>query len=168
MNARRSILAAAALALAGCGHVSTSSEPATTTTSPPPTTAAPTTAAVPSPVTTVLAATTVPRPTTSTTRPLSRAEATAKLCAAVAEGDRRVQDGSYVAGALRLGGGISAYEKTADPTVLAATRSMLSSGVRGNVEGYATARTAAAAACARAGSPIQLSGPVQCIQAPCP
>jgi len=45
---------------------------------------------------------------------------------------------------------------------------MLRAGVNGNPEGYVSARSTASTACAKAGYPIQLSGPIQCITAPCP
>jgi len=164
---RIAIFAVIAVALSGCRSVVSESDagsttrPASATTITPapvfPTTAPPT--SVPP---------TGPAPTTTTTRPPSRAEATTGLCAAVAEGDARVQRDSYISGALRLSGGISTYEKAADPAVVTAARTMLSTGVKGDAAGYVTARTAASAACARAGTPIHVGGPIVCVAAPCP
>lgn len=90
------------------------------------------------------------------------------MCTAVAEADERIQAGNLLGGGLRLSGGISANEKAADPAVVAAARSMLRAGVNGDPEAYVDARSVASAACARAGYPIRLSGPVQCVTAPCP
>ena len=178
------IIIAGALGLtAACGQVSTEAEPTTstqlaravptTTVAAPagvPTPGAPSTATPGQVVTTTLTPrTTTPRaPTTTTTRPLTRAEATSRLCAAVASADEAIQRGSFVSGGLRLSGGIGATEKAADPAVLAAVRSMLRAGLDGDPDGYATARRAASTACAKAGFPIQLGGPIMCVQAPCP
>jgi len=162
------IIATTTLGLAGCGHVSAPDEPATTTTRPAQATTAPA-GTTPSIVPATVGPTT---PTTvratTTTRALSRAEATAGLCKAVAEADQRIQQGRFVSGGLRLGGGISANEKMADPAVLSAARGMLKAGLDGDAERYATLRQTASTACAKAGSPIQLSGPIMCITAPCP
>ncbi len=175
------VLLLATLGLAGCGQVSMEEDPTSTPSSSPALTAVPTSVAVPttpppSPVP-ARATTTVSRPraTTTTTaqpvtttRPLSRAEATSRLCTAVAAADEQVQRGNFLGGGLRLSGGITANEKAADPAVVAAARSMLRAGVNGDAEAYVAARRVASGACAQAGYPIQLSGPIQCVKAPCP
>lgn len=179
------VLLLATLGLAGCGQVSMEEDPISTSRSSPSSssTTAPTRVAVattppPSPAP-VGATTTVSKPratttttaqpvTTTTTRPLSWAEATSRLCTAVAAADQRIQRGNFLGGGLRLSGGITANEKAADPAVVTAARSMLRAGVNGDPEAYMAARPVASAACARAGYPIQLSGPVQCVTAPCP
>lgn len=157
------ILAMATVGLVGCGQVSVPDAGPTTTTQPGPTTVPGSVVPATAPATT----TTTARATT-TTRALTRAEATSKLCTAVAEADERIQQGRLVSGGLRLGGGISSTEKTADPAVVAGARTMLRSGVNGSPDGYVTARQTTSAACVRAGYPIQLSGPIQCITDPCP
>jgi len=174
------------LGVAGCGQVSVPDEPTaattpvttvTTVTTVPTTLAAPTTSAPVVPtrpdatVTAAARATTTPtaaRATTATTRLLSRAEATSSLCTAIREADERIQRGSFLGGGLRLSGGLAANEKAADPAVVTAARSMLRAGLDGNPDAYVTARSAASTACARAGYPIQLSGPIQCFTTPCP
>ena len=175
------LLLLAPLGLAGCGQVSTKDDPisssmsipAPSSTVPPTTVVATTSTPVPVPAG---ATTTMPTPqattarpaTTSTTRPLTRAEATSRLCTAVAEADERIQRGNFVGGGLRLSGGIAANDKAADPAVVAAARTMLRAGINGDAEAYVDARPVAAAACARAGYPIRLSDPVQCVTTPCP
>ena len=176
------VLLLATIGLAGCGQVSIEEDPISTPGSAPvssttvPTSVAVATTPPPSPVparatTTVSKAqattTTTAQPVT-TTRPLSRAEATSRLCTAVAAADEQVQRGNFLGGGLRLSGGITANEKAADPAVVAAARSMLRAGVNGDAEAYVAARQVASDACARAGYPIQLSGPIQCVKAPCP
>lgn len=177
------ILSVGLLGLAACqtGPVGDQSSPTTTTL--PATTATTATTVVqatttvaptstttrPSTTTTRPVTTTTTRPiTTTTTRPLTRAEATSKLCASIKSGDDAVQQGSYVRGALRLGNGISSYEATADPAVVAGAKAMLRTGVRGDAEGYSVARISASDACALAGFPIYLSGPIVCFTGPCP
>ena len=180
MRMPRLVLLFAALGLAGCGQVSMDEDPISTSRSSPASSSTVTasTTQPPSPVS-AGATTTVSRPraamtttalpvTTNTTRPLSRPEATSRLCAAVAAADERIQRGNFLGGGLTLSGGISANEKAADPAVVAAARSMLRAGVKGDPEAYVAARTVASGACARAGYPIQLSGPIQCVKAPCP
>ena len=178
------VLLLATLGLAGCGQVSMEDDPISTPrSSPASSTTVPTSVTVattppPSPVsagaTTTASGpqtttTTTARPvTTTTTRPLSRAEATSRLCTAVAAADERIQRGNFLGGGLRLSGGITANEKAADPAVVAAARSMLRAGVNGDPEAYVAARPVVSGACARAGYPIQLSGPIQCVTAPCP
>lgn len=179
------IVSLALAVVAGCGHVA-GEDQATPTTIGRASEATPTTATMaasgvttaPAPTTTPptrvtattahAAASTVRPATTTTARPLTRAEATSRLCTAVAEADGRIQGGNFVGGGLRLSGAIAAYERVADVAVVSAARSMLSAGLNGDAESYATARTAASTACTRAGYPIQLSGPIMCIQAPCP
>jgi len=173
--------------LTGCGSVLTQAKPSATTTTTRPATPTTTDAATtvvtpatvqgsitttttttrPGPTTTRPAPTTL-RLTTTTTRLLTRAEATAGLCTAVADADQRIQQGRLLSGGLRLSGALATYEKAADPAVVAAARAMLRSGVNASPEGYVTARSTASTACAQAGFPIQLSGPVQCLVAPCP
>ncbi len=178
------IIIGAAVGLSGgCGQVSTEDDTTATTeltraapptvavTTAPPTpdapTAQPTTAPTGAPTPTTIRTTTT-RPATTTTRPLTRAEATSNLCTSVASADEAIQRGNFVAGGLRLSSAIGRNEKAADAAVLAAARSMLRSGLNGDAEGYVTARSTASTACARAGYPIQLSGPIMCVQAPCP
>ena len=183
MRTHTLVLMLAGLGLAGCGQVSMKDDPIGTSRSSPessstvPTSVvvatSPPAAPVPAGVTTTVTrpqttTITTARPATTTTRPLSRGEATSRLCTAVAEADERIQRGNLLGGGLRLSGGISANEKAADPAVVAAARSMLRAGVNGDPEAYVAARPVASAACARAGYPIQLSGPVQCVRAPCP
>lgn len=168
MGKRLVIMAVAAVGLVGCGQVKEPDEPAPTTTQPSSTTGAPASTAAPGAVPVTAQVTTTTTLATTTTRSLSRAEATAKLCAGVGGADERIQRGSFVSGGLRLSGAIAANEKAADPAVVSAARSMLRVGVKGDAEGYVTARQAASTACARAGSPIRLGGPIMCIQAPCP
>lgn len=179
------LLLLAPLGLAGCGQVSMQDDPISTSGSsptPPPTAAPVPVAAVttpPPPPVPAGAMTTVTRPrsttittarpaTTRTTRPLSRAEATSRLCTALEEADERIQRGNFLGGGLRLSGGIAANGKAADPPVVAAARAMLRAGVNGDPEAYVDARPLASAACAQAGYPIQLRGPVQCVTTPCP
>jgi len=183
MRTQTLVLLLATLGLAGCGQVSIEDDPISTsrtsptsssttvptsvavaTPSPPPVPAEATTTVTRPPATTI----STTRPITTTTRPLSRAEATSRLCTAVAEADERIQRGNFLGGGLRLSGAITANEKAAEPAVVAAARSMLRAGVNGDPEAYVAARPVASAACARAGYPIQLSGPIQCVQAPCP
>lgn len=174
---------AAPIGLAGCGQdqaapreqpattevpeSSTSVAPATITTTtlrPVPTTTtrpAPTTTTRPAPATTA-------RPAPTTTQPLSRAEATSRLCKVIEAADGAIQQGSYVAGGLKLSSGIGTYEKVADAAVVSAARSMLRAGLGFDPDAYGTARQAASTACTRAGFPIGLGGPVQCITTTCP
>lgn len=169
---KATLLLVSLLGLAGCQP-----GPLTDDAGPPP--PSPTTAALPTTTTTIalpattaaprpVPPTTTTRPATTTTRAVSRAEATSKLCAQIRSGDEAVQEGRFVPGGLRLGSGISGYGKTADPAVVEAAKRMLRSGLDGDPEGYATARRGASEACQRAGSPILLSGQVQCVRAPCP
>ena len=124
-------------------------------------------ATTPSTAATTADATTRPATTTTTRPSLSRAEATAGLCAAIESADRAVVSGDFVNGGLRLSRGIGAYANAADPAVAAPARQMLSAGVAGDADGYVAARSVAAAGCARAGFPIVVGG-VPCSQQPCP
>lgn len=162
------IMAMAVVGLVGCGQVTEPDQSAPTTTRPRSTTSGPASSPTTGTVPVTTQATTTPSPATTTTQALPRAEATAKLCTGVGEADERIQRGSFVSGGLRLSGTIAANEKAADPAVVSAARSMLRVGVNGDAEGYVTARQAASTACARAGYPIRLGGPIMCVRAPCP
>ena len=107
--------------------------------------------------------------TTPATTPvvLSPAEASGKLCDAVISGDAAVRAGNYVAGGLRLSGGISNYGEAAAPSVTAAARAMLAAGLAVDEEGYVVARQQAATACAPFGRTVPTGG-VQCVTFPCP
>ena len=147
---------------------STSVAPATITTTTT-TRLVPATTTRPAPTTTTRPApTTTARPVTTTTQPLSKAEATSRLCKAIESADAAIQQGSLVAGGLRLSSGIGTYEKVADAAVVSAARSMLRAGLDGDPDAYGSARQAASTACTRAGFPIRLGGPVQCVTTPCP
>ena len=187
MPTPRLVLVLATIGLIGaCGQVDVPDETTTTAvapgatvttsstvTTPPPSsssTTTPSTLRRTTPPTTArpLTTTMITGAAPTTTRPLTPAEATSRLCAGVASADEAIQRGSFVSGGLRLGSAISANEAVADPGAVAAARSMLRAGVKGDPAGYVSAREAASTACTRAGYPINLRGPIQCIQAPCP
>lgn len=146
--------------------------PATTVAVPAPGPAAPPSSVAVGPATTTTtrprATTTTALATTTTARPLTRAEATSRLCKAVEAADAAVQQGSFVAGGLKLSSGIGTYEKVADPAGVAGARSMLRAGLNGDPEAYGDARQVTSTACTAAGYPIRLSGPIQCVREPCP
>jgi len=98
---------------------------------------------------------------------LSRAEASTKLCQSIASANEAVMGGNFVAGGLRLNGGISSYADSADPAVVSAARSMLSAGLNGDADGYVLARGTAASACSTYGVVIPTGG-VECFTDPCP
>lgn len=178
---------AAAGLTVGCGHVSAPDDPTATQPRPagpaaPVTTAVmeatsvvPTTVTVPPltttarrSTTTTARSTTITLGATTTTRPLTRAEATSRLCTGVASADASIQQGKFVQGGLRLSSAIGANEKVADPAVEAGARAMLRAGLNGDAEAYVVSRQTTSSACAQAGYPINLSGPIQCLQGPCP
>lgn len=178
-------LASAGLTV-GCGQVSAPDEPTATQPAPdrPSSPVTTTVTAVTSSTTTVIvppsttttrrSTTTTVRSTTTTlrasttTRPLTRAEATSRLCTGVASADASIQQGKFLQGGLRLSSAIGANEKVADPAVVAGARAMLRAGLNGDAQAYVLSRQTTSSACAQAGYPINLSGPIQCIQEPCP
>jgi hypothetical protein len=105
----------------------------------------------------------------TTTRPaLSRAAATQALCAEIETAVRQVAGGNTIGGGLRLTRAVNSYGDTADPAVVSPARRMLSSAVNGDLDASAVATREASTACARAGSVVNLPGPVQCVTTPCP
>ena len=106
-------------------------------------------------------------PPTTATAVLSAADASGKLCDAIISGDSAVRADNYVAGGLRLSGGISNYGEAAAPAVTSAARAMLSAGVAGDEDGYVAARAQAAPACAPFGRTVPTGG-TRCITFPCP
>jgi len=104
----------------------------------------------------------------ATARPeLSRTEASTKLCQAIRSANDAVMGGNFVAGGLRLSGGISSYADAADPALVSAARSMLSAGLNGDADGYVSARLTAANVCSSFGVVISTGG-VECLTDPCP
>jgi hypothetical protein len=154
----------------------TTTIPAPTTTVPAPTTTAPSRTTVAAVTTTTRRVTTTRPPATTTvtvapttTKPaLTRAAATQGLCSEIETSVRQVVDGSTFAGGLRLVRALNTYGDTADPAVVVPARRMASTGLSGDLDASAAATQEAAAACRRLGYPVNLSGPVQCITAPCP
>jgi hypothetical protein len=168
------LLVVALVSLAGCGAGGVVDESGPLPTSPtstvvaPPSTLAAASSPTTLPVTSRSSSTTMRPASTTTSRPLTRTEATAKLCGAVGSAADAIGSGSFVAGGWRLSSALTAYEKAADPAVATAARQMLRAGLDGDAEAYLDARSAASDACARAGSPIRISGPIQCVTTPCP
>lgn len=159
----------AVLLVTGCSSNGAPDGPAPTTEPPRTTTSfVPVTAAAPT------AATAAATTTTPTTRAPTRAEATSRLCSAIGSADsafNRQTPGGYLAAVRLMDEGIAANERAADSAVVSAARSVRSRlSLSAQIDAYDAAVSAASAACLKAGSPIKRSGsgPVQCIQAPCP
>ncbi|MGI8809837.1 MAG: hypothetical protein ACR2KK_18745 [Acidimicrobiales bacterium] len=149
------------LPVTSTGPTATVARPTTTRVTTPRATTAPTTR----PSTTSAPITSAP----TTTRPaLTRAAATQGLCADIEASVRLVVGGNTVGGGLRLLRAVNTYGDAADPSVVAPARRMLSAGLNGDLDASAVATQEAATACARLGYPVNLPGPIQCIQAPCP
>jgi hypothetical protein len=153
---------------------STTIEAPTTTAAAPTTTAVPTTVARATTTTRRVTTTRPPATTTvtvapTTTKPaLTRAAATRALCSEIETAVGQVVGGNALAGGLRLLRAINTYADAADPAVVAPARRMASAGAKGDLEASAAAAQEADAACQRAGAPVNLPGPVQCITFPCP
>ena len=154
----------------------TTLESTTTVVQPAPTTAPTTTLAratttrvtSPTPTPTTARPVVTVAPTTTTRAQLTRAAATRGLCSDIEASVRLVVDGNTIGGGLRLVRAVNTYETAADPAVVAPARRMLSAGLNGDLDASAAATLEAAAACRRAGFPVNLPGGVQCVQAPCP
>jgi hypothetical protein len=104
--------------------------------------------------------------TTTTTRPLTRSQATQALCRDIEAAVRLVVDGNTFGGGLRLTQAVGTYGSVADPTVVAPAQRMLSTALSGDLDGSEAATQEAAAACSRLGFPISVG--YQCVTAPCP
>lgn len=171
--ARSGWLAVAALAVVvgacGSGHGPPEAQP----TLPPPTTSTTTTTTTTTspvaprttarPVTTTRLPPTTTRFTTTTRPLLSPQAASTALCRDVSSALSSIDSGRLVAAALRLGGAINNYPN-ADGALVSATRSMLRSGVRGDLDGFVGARRQAESACSRYGVVLP-SGVVETSQA---